>query len=613
MAGRKLLKQIIWLASCVFLLVAEVCSQQATKYPQGYFRNPLDIPIAITANFGELRPNHWHMGFDMRTDQKEDLPVFAAADGYVSHIGIRSLSFGRFIIINHPNGYSTLYAHLNEFFPALEKFVNEKQSEKESWAIEFDFTQGMFDVKKGDILAKSGNTGGSAGPHLHFEILNTKTGRSLNPGLFGFNIKDNISPGIKKLAVYDRGAGTYLQTPILKTVFKTDSGYYLKPGKISTGFNKLSFAIESFDMTNGSSGSNGIYRAIMYFDDKPQIQYLIDNLNYPESDYVNAHIDRKYKNNGGVYLQHLSKLPGYKGPAYTNIEGSGILELNDTAIHTVKIEVYDSDENFSELFFQIQFNDSLAKMQKKYYTGKLMVPGAVNIIEEKEFEAFIPENCLYDSIPSYYSRQYIFSPGAVSAQHRLNDQQYPVHSPFIVRIKPVTTIPDSLKEKIVMQKTPIGIGGEEKKSVRKATWQNGWLSASFSDFGNFQLFIDKSPPVIVPPVKEKDTMDFSPLTNILLSPLDNSGIKSFRAELDGKWLMFTNDKAKDFSYVFDERCPHGIHQLYVRVEDIVGNSTEKTWWFKRGPYTPPPKKKKRKPPVPLKGELRSKVSSTKKN
>jgi hypothetical protein len=586
MAERKIVKQIIGLTCFVFLRLTEMYSQHSTKYPQGYFRNPLDIPIAITANFGELRPNHWHMGFDMRTDQKEDLPVFAAADGYVSHIGIRSLSFGRFIIINHPNGYSTLYAHLNKFFPALEEFVHERQSEKQSWSIELDFTEGMFDVKKGDTIGKSGNSGGSAGPHLHFEILNTQTGRSLNPGLFGFDIKDNISPVIKKLAVYNRSASTYLQIPILKNAIKTDSGYYLKPRKISTGFNKVSFAIESFDLLNGSSGSNGIYRSVMYFDSKLQIQYLIDNINYPESDYVNAHIDRKYKNNGGVYLQHLSRLPGFKGQVYTDIEGTGILELNDTAIHTVKIEVYDSDDNFSELFFQIQFNDSLAKMQKKYYTGKLMVPGAVNIIEENEFEAFLPENCLYDTMPSNYSRQYSFLPGAVSAQHRLNDPQYPVHSPFAVRIKPVTTIPDSLKEKVVMQKE-----WTEKKSIRKAIWQKEWLSASFSDFGIFQLFIDKLPPVILPPVKEKDTMDFSPLTSILLSPSDNSGIKSFRAELNGEWLMFTNDKAKNFIYVFDERCPFGIYQLNVRVEDIVGNVTEKTWWFKRNPYTPPPKKK----------------------
>src|ERR1700752_3133037 len=103
----------------------------SSKYPQGYFRNPLDIPMSLTANFGELRPGHWHMGLDLRTDQKENLPVHAAAEGYITHVGVRPLSFGKFIIIDHPNGYSTLYAHLNEFYPELENYVRQKQKEKE--------------------------------------------------------------------------------------------------------------------------------------------------------------------------------------------------------------------------------------------------------------------------------------------------------------------------------------------------------------------------------------------------------------------------------------------------------------------------------------------------
>src|SRR4030095_7074938 len=152
-----------------------------SKYPQGYFANPLGIPMSLTANFGELRAGHWHMGLDLRTEQKENLPVKASADGYIAHIGIRPSSFGKFIIIDHANGYSTLYAHLNQFYPELEKYVNEKQTEKESWAIELDFSPNNFKVKQGNEIAKSGNTGGSQGPHLHFEIIDTKSGRSLNP------------------------------------------------------------------------------------------------------------------------------------------------------------------------------------------------------------------------------------------------------------------------------------------------------------------------------------------------------------------------------------------------------------------------------------------------
>ena len=193
-------KYFIQLAALILLLLSFLNGESQTgRYPQGYFANPLTIPMSLSANFGELRPGHWHMGLDLRTEQKENYPILASADGYIAHIGIRPLSFGKFIIINHPNGYSTLYAHLNEFYPELEKFVREKQMEKESWAIELSFKENDFEVKKGDEIAKSGNTGGSQGPHLHFEIMDTKSGRSLNPLLFGFGIPDDVPPSIASL------------------------------------------------------------------------------------------------------------------------------------------------------------------------------------------------------------------------------------------------------------------------------------------------------------------------------------------------------------------------------------------------------------------------------
>jgi murein DD-endopeptidase MepM/ murein hydrolase activator NlpD len=559
-----------------------------SKYPHGYFADPLSIPMSLTANFGELRPGHWHMGLDLRTDQKENYPVFASADGYIAHIGIRSLSFGKFIIINHPNGFSTLYAHLNEFYPELEKYVREKQTGKESWTIELDFGENDFKVKKGDLIAKSGNTGGSQGPHLHFEIRDTKSDRSLNPLLFGFDIKDDVPPSISKIAIYDRSISTYMQTPTMISIVKTDSGYFTKPRKILTGNKNLSFAIAATDRVSGSKGDNGIYSAYLYYDSLPQIAFIIDSINYSESDYVNAHIDKRYKNASGPYVQHLSKLPGFRGRVYEDINGTGIVELNDTLIHNVSIEVFDANENLSTLNFQVQYNENLAKKIKQPINGRLLIPNQVNIIEEKEFEVYMPENCLYDSVPLIYSQQNIFSPGAVTAQHHLTDPVYPLHSYFSVRIKPVKKISDDLTNKIVIVRE-----WKNGRSVRKTEWQNAWLSASFDVFGNFQAFVDTIAPTINAPAKGKDTLDLSPLSKIIFTPNDNSGIRSFRAELDGKWLMFSNDKARSFIYSFDEQCPYGVHELKVRVEDIVGNVTEKTWGFKKYPYTPPPKKKKK--------------------
>ncbi len=182
-------------------------------YPKGYFRNPLNIPIQLAANFGELRNNHFHMGFDIRTNQRENLPVFAAADGYVSKIKIERFGFGRAIYITHPNGYTTLYAHLNKFFTGLEDFVTEQQYTEEKWEQEIELSPTQFAVKKGQLIAYSGNTGGSQGPHLHFEIRDTETGNNLNPWLFDMGLTDNIKPFIYRLYYYDRRYSTYSSGP----------------------------------------------------------------------------------------------------------------------------------------------------------------------------------------------------------------------------------------------------------------------------------------------------------------------------------------------------------------------------------------------------------------
>src|SRR6187401_1700132 len=389
--SKYLIHQAVFFVLLLSFLSSKSQTNSDTKYPQGYFANPLNLPMSLSANFGELRPNHWHMGLDIRTDQKENLPVLASADGYIAHIGIRSLSFGKFIIINHPNGYSTLYAHLNEFYPELEKYVREKQTGKESWAIELDFTRNDFKVKKGDLIAKSGNTGGSQGPHLHFEIRDTKSDRSLNPLLFGFDIADNVPPTLTRLAIYDRSISTYLQTPQMISVVKTDSGYFTKPRKILTGYKKLSFAITATDRVSGSNGANGIYAGYLYYYSDPQIAFIIDSITYDESDYINAHIDKRYRNAGGPFLQHLSKLPGFRGRVYEELEGTGVIELNDTFVHDLRIEVLDANDNLSTLNFQIQYNDGIAQKIRRTSTGRLLIPNQVNIIEEKDFEVYMPE------------------------------------------------------------------------------------------------------------------------------------------------------------------------------------------------------------------------------
>src|SRR5579871_888203 len=204
----------------------------ATNYPRDYFRDPLDIPIKLAANFGELRPNHYHMGLDIRTQAKENLPVHAAADGYVTRVEIEPAGFGQAIYIHHPNGYTTVYGHLNQFFPALAAYIKEQQYRLKSWQVDLEIPANRFPVKKGDLIALSGNTGGSQGPHVHFEIRRTDGDVNQNPMLFGLPIPDNTAPSIIRLAWYDRSGnpGIYDCSPQLLPVQKVAIVTHAEPG-----------------------------------------------------------------------------------------------------------------------------------------------------------------------------------------------------------------------------------------------------------------------------------------------------------------------------------------------------------------------------------------------
>lgn len=562
-------------------------SSQPVSNTKNYFRNPLGIPMDLSANFGELRSNHWHMGLDIRTGARENLPVYAAAEGYIAHIGIRSQSFGRFIIINHPNGLSTLYAHLNDFFPELEKYIVEQQYKKESWAIELEFTKNQFPVSKGSFIAYSGNTGGSMGPHLHFEIIETKTGKRLNPLLFDFPISDNLNPTISRLAVYDRSRSVYDQTPAFYSLSNVSNGYVLsRIPVLKTGLSIMSFAIQAYDKMSSRSSPNGIYSAKLFLDDVLQVYFKLDSIDYEETVYLNAQIDYKYKYNGGSYLQHVSKMPGDNGPVYKKVNGDGVITITDTLDHAIRIEVYDTYGNSSQLNFLVRYDESLAKEEVVSNNSNRLVPNKVNAIEKNGFDFFLSESALYDDVsPVYYSVPEA-SFNTFSDAHQIGDPSLPIHNDAMVRIKLNKQVPEQWQDKLfIVRKNSKGT------SVQKAVWMEQWLSALFGGFGKFQIQADVVPPEIND-LGRGDTINLSRSSRIIFNPSDNFKLKNFDVWLNGKWLLFTNDKTRNWIYKFDERCPYGVHELKARAEDEAGNVTEKTWWFRREAYAPPAPKKK---------------------
>lgn len=560
---------------CFFLSFPSYCQLFPAKdYPQHYFRNPLNVPISLAGNFGELRPNHYHMGLDIRTEKRVNLPVYAAADGYIAKVKVEPAGFGQAIYISHPNGYTTLYAHLNDFFPALSAYVKQQQYKQESWRIFIDIPSNMFPVKKGDLIAYSGSTGGSEAPHVHFEIRNTVNDVNLNPTLFGLPIVDNSKPTILRLAMYDGSKSVYEQSPKIFPVRKV-KGLLAIPGNIiTTSLSKVMFAVSAFDTESGTPNHNGIYEASLYDNNKAEIGFQMDDISYANTRNVNAHFDYKTKTNGGPYLQQLFRLPGYTNSIYYSLQNEGVINVSDGISHQIKIAVKDGYGNASVLNFSVKYKEGA--VSNRQFRGKMFYPQMLDGFESPDCAFYIGEKCLYDSVHVNYTESDAVLPDAVSSVQSIGAVYIPLQDSFLVRIKPNSHFDVSKKDRVVMERF-----AGAKKDIEKVQWQDGWASARFRDFGNFQLMVDEDPPKIIF-VGFVNGANLSRASRIIFIVKDNLEVfKNFRAELDGKWLRFTNDKGKSFIYNFDEHCPPGKHELKISVQDEAGNVATQVYNFTR--------------------------------
>lgn len=549
-----------------------ICWIAVLQQAQGqvYFSYPLNISPKLNANFGEMRPNHFHMGLDLSTDSRENLPVYAPASGYISRMKIETGGFGRAIYIDHPNGTTTLYAHMNKFIPAAEMYLKEQQYEQQSWKIDLKVPPELIPVKKGQLIGYSGNTGASQGPHVHYEIRDTKTENCLNPLLYKFPLKDFTPPDLYRIAFYDRDRSVYEQTPLIVGLVKRGSRYVVDR-TIQLPYNKVFIAIQAIDRITGFPNPNGIYSASLEQDDSRLTSFNMENISYDETRYLNGHIDYMAKMKGGPYYQMLFPPKEFRLNIYTVEEDKRFFEIDDD-ISSFILKVSDANGNESVAEFNVQHKPGQAFIQKR--DGVLMTAGQLNVYDEPQIQFVFHENAFYDDVHFKVQPFYANSQTELSSVFQTLPEHLPVHSRFTVRIKP-NRIPALINtDRVLLKRTY-----KTKTEIKKAVEEKGFFAAEFRDLGFFQLIEDLEPPLISSSFISGTSVSAG--SKLAIHVNDNHKvIDQFSATVDGEWIMF-QPSGSSYVYVVDEHFPVGEHKLSVVVKDVAGNSTTREWVVNR--------------------------------
>jgi len=552
---------------CLLFASTFVQAQQiysTNKYPITDFRQPLDIsPPALAGSFGEIRGNHFHSGIDFRTNQREGYPVYAVADGYISRLRVQNSGFGQALYINHPNGFTTVYGHLQRFAPKIATIVKNLEYEKKSFEIDEFPDATLIPVHKGEIIAWSGNRGSSGGPHLHFEIRDTKTEETINPQFFGIIIPDNIPPVIHGLYVYRLNGKTFNEnTPKQAIGISGANGSYKTAAPISlTG--EVGFGIVVTDRHNGLSGTNGVYSIQLEVDGKKVYTSALERFAFEDSKAINSHIDYPTYLNTKRSIQKSFIEPGNPLKIYSGLINNGRINFNDGATHQLRYIITDSKGNSSVLPFTV--NAGAAPIAAPVIPPGIIFPyNKVNEFNTDDIKVVFPQGTLYSDLNFTYKKLPKPTGNAWSALHQIHNRYTPLHIGFNISIK-ADNLPENLKNKALI----INSNG----SSQGGFFENGYVKATPKNFGSFYIAIDTIAPRIIP-VNISEGKNMAGLSKIFFKISDNlSGIKSFNGYIDGKWaLMEFDTKTATLWHSFDERTASGKHTLELVVADMKENT-----------------------------------------
>ncbi|MDO5664292.1 MAG: M23 family metallopeptidase [Bacteroidia bacterium] len=553
----------------IFLLLFFTSSLFAQQYT-----NPVNIPPALSANFGELRNNHFHSGIDYKTQQVVNKPILAIADGYISRINISPSGYGLALYIDHPTGHTSVYGHLNSFSKSIANYVKEKQYEKESYRIDIYPEPGLLMVKKGEQIALSGNTGNSGGPHLHFEIRDTKTQDPLDPLQFlGRTVIDTQKPDIRGVAFYPidgKGVVNGSSNPLRLNVGKNKSGVPLALSQPINVWGRIGIAVKAYDRMNGQYNIYGVKQVRLFVDEKQIFSSSINRFSFSKTRILNSFVDfEDWRKRSSFYMKSFVE-PGNTLHFYDTVN-NGYIDINEERNYRMRYELEDYHGNTLTYSFVIKGQQqpiAQATTCDNFMSWKLH-----NSFVDFDFMLDMPSGNLYDSF--CYSHRKIRSTVYYSDMHQVNESPVPLHKNATMWIKLNADTLENREQYGIVEITERGndnwIGG---------TYKRGGLETSIRELGRrYAVDIDTVPPKITPINIKK----WVTARRIQIRLTDNkSGIANFKGTIDGKFILFSHDiKSSLYTYIFDDsRLEKGKTQEFVfTATDGVGNFAEYRYKF----------------------------------
>lgn len=552
---------------CFIVLLSIQLAVSQNPYPQDYFVSPLEIPVILSGSFGELRNNHFHSGLDIKTQQTEGHKVMATANGYVSRIKISSFGYGKAVYINHPNGYTTVYAHLQKLAPELENYLKLNQYQRETFEIELLPKPGEIEVKQGQVIAFSGNTGSSGGPHLHFEIRDNLE-RPINPMLFGLIAKDTKAPTIQNIYVYPKDNYSFIngknQRKELRIIPKANNTYEVER---FTAFGSIGFGISAYDMLDLAANRNGVSNITTYLNGLKNFEIDFKKFSFDETAHLNRYVDYEHYKTKRSFIQKLFVEPNNPLSMFQDVIDNGYLKVNDSTHSIYKISVSDFTGNTAHVNISIDGEkQSLPEQNNSFETNsdlRYVYANQAATLEDQHITVNIPANTFYDDINLKFK---------VSGDTlKLHEDIVPLQNSIGIHYD-ISGYDDVDKNKLFIAK----LVGYRKYALHIPTMKaHNTLTAYTKTLGEFTIKYDTKAPEVVP-INWQNNKWLSNYRYLKVKITDNlSGISSYRATVNGKFILMEYDyKTNTLTHDFNDNVVTDTrNELKLIVVDNVGNST----------------------------------------